>query len=259
MFWDSRARGLEAQALAPIESLEEMRGAARTGRECRGGVPSCAWGASRNTRPCSRGHSAAQAPSRRESARRAIAAFERSLITTDAPFDRYMRGDHAGLERDASPRHGGLRQSRMHPVPQRPDVLGLQVSRAWRVRQSGAWRRRSRCGTAVRVPHADPSQSRLHRAVHAQRSAPGCAHGHRLLPDHQFGERLRAFRRGQRPSMAASSSGSPVGREALDPLIRQLTVIQRIDDVAAFLDSLNGTFDRTIPSRVPSGLRPGGR
>ena len=26
MFWDSRARGLEAQALAPIESLEEMRG-----------------------------------------------------------------------------------------------------------------------------------------------------------------------------------------------------------------------------------------
>src|SRR5207248_965179 len=26
MFWDSRARGLEAQALAPIESLDEMRG-----------------------------------------------------------------------------------------------------------------------------------------------------------------------------------------------------------------------------------------
>ena len=28
MFWDSRTRGLEAQALVPIESLEEMRGGA---------------------------------------------------------------------------------------------------------------------------------------------------------------------------------------------------------------------------------------
>jgi hypothetical protein len=53
--------------------------------------------------------------------------------------------------------------------------------------------------------------------------------------------------------------GSPVDRDQLDPLLRQLSVVQRLDDVAAFLDSLNGTFDRTIPSRVPSGLLPGGQ
>ena len=51
---------------------------------------------------------------------------------------------------------------------------------------------------------------------------------------------------------------SPVARDQVDPLVRQLIVIQRIDDVAEFLDSLNGTFDRTIPSRVPSGLKPAG-
>jgi cytochrome c peroxidase len=32
------------------------------------------------------------------------------------------------------------------------------------------------------------------------------------------------------------------------------------DAIIAFLDALNdGSFDRTIPSRVPSGLDPGGR
>jgi hypothetical protein len=53
--------------------------------------------------------------------------------------------------------------------------------------------------------------------------------------------------------------GSPVPREQIDPLVRQLVVIQRFDDVAEFLESLSGTFDKTIPARVPSGLKPGGK
>jgi hypothetical protein len=32
----------------------------------------------------------------------------------------------------------------------------------------------------------------------------------------------------------------------------------RIDELAEFFYSLKGTFDRTIPTRVPSGLRRAG-
>jgi hypothetical protein len=52
--------------------------------------------------------------------------------------------------------------------------------------------------------------------------------------------------------------GSPVGRDALDPLLRQVSVNSELNDIVAFLGTLNGTFDRAMPSRVPSGLRPGG-
>jgi cytochrome c peroxidase len=53
--------------------------------------------------------------------------------------------------------------------------------------------------------------------------------------------------------------GSPVARDALDPLLRQVSVNSELDDIVAFLGALDGSYDRTIPARVPSGLRPGGR
>lgn len=51
-----------------------------------------------------------------------------------------------------------------------------------------------------------------------------------------------------------------VSREQLDPLLRRLRGVDDDDeDLLAFLDALNdASFDRTIPSRVPSGLRVGG-
>ena len=53
--------------------------------------------------------------------------------------------------------------------------------------------------------------------------------------------------------------GSPVGRDQLDPLLRRVTANNQLNDIVAFLGTLSGTFDRSIPSKVPSGLRPGGR
>ena len=53
--------------------------------------------------------------------------------------------------------------------------------------------------------------------------------------------------------------GSPVGREQLDPLLRDIDVNSQLNDIVAFLGTLNGSFDRSVPSRVPSGLPPGGR
>jgi cytochrome c peroxidase len=53
-----------------------------------------------------------------------------------------------------------------------------------------------------------------------------------------------------------------VSRDQLDPLLLRVNLRGRgrgNDDLLAFLDALNDeTFDRTVPDRVPSGLRPGG-
>ena len=51
-----------------------------------------------------------------------------------------------------------------------------------------------------------------------------------------------------------------VSREQLDPLLRRLRdPDDRAGDLIAFLQSLSDdSFDRTIPTKVPSGLPPGG-
>ena len=182
MFWDSRARGLEAQALIPIESLEEMRGGHGGRRRRRRGRAR----ARARVRALSR---AVPAGIRRADAvtalnlSRAIAAYERSLVTTDTPFDRYMRGDHTAMNAVGDPRHGRVREPRLHAVPQRADVLRLQAARHRRLRQLQARRLRSRRGASLRVPDAEPAQPRLHRAVHAQRPDRGPRQRRRLLQD----------------------------------------------------------------------------
>jgi cytochrome c peroxidase len=51
-----------------------------------------------------------------------------------------------------------------------------------------------------------------------------------------------------------------VAQGDLDPLVRELrNVDRRSSDLVAFLEALgDDAFDRTVPPRVPSGLRPGG-
>jgi cytochrome c peroxidase len=98
MFWDARVTGLEKQILAPLQSREEMRGDV-----------------------CAEAEAIEQAITRvREIAEyrelfsqtfhepqsvavtiahltQAIAAFERSLVMTRTPFDRFLRGDKSAL------------------------------------------------------------------------------------------------------------------------------------------------------------------
>jgi cytochrome c peroxidase len=50
-----------------------------------------------------------------------------------------------------------------------------------------------------------------------------------------------------------------VRRDQLDPLLGQVNVGRGNFDIITFLNALNDDgFDKQIPSRVPSGLRPGG-
>lgn len=87
-FWDGRSRSLEAQALGPILSAEEMNMV--SGRRLIRRL---------NEVPEYRDRfrkAFGQYPTLRGVAR-AIAAFERTLITPDSPFDRYLNGDKGAL------------------------------------------------------------------------------------------------------------------------------------------------------------------
>jgi cytochrome c peroxidase len=90
-FWDGRAENLEAQAGEPITNPVEM-GATWPGVLSRLTVDS-------ELTALSKG--AYGAPIDERVVRSALATYERSLVTPDAPFDRYLRGDPGALGTDA--------------------------------------------------------------------------------------------------------------------------------------------------------------
>jgi cytochrome c peroxidase len=89
LFWDGRATSLEEQALGPIANPIEM------------GADLDAVAAGLAADPTYRAAFAAafgeEAPIDRLTVARALAAFERTLVTPDAPFDRLLAGDVTAL------------------------------------------------------------------------------------------------------------------------------------------------------------------
>lgn len=90
LFWDGRARSLEEQAAGPIMNPIEM------------GMPTAAEAEKRIAAdPSYREEFAhvfgAHQPISMDLIVKAIAAFERTLITPDAPYDRFVRGDTSAL------------------------------------------------------------------------------------------------------------------------------------------------------------------
>lgn len=137
MFWDHRVRGLEAQVLEPIKNAAEMRGSSILEEEA---IP----------RAIQRIEAIGQYVTLFEEAfgpgpidetklSHALAAYLRTLVTRDSPFDRFMRGDDAALtaqqrrgrevfdEADCSGCHNGpmlsdwsLKRLGVAPHPDRP-------------------------------------------------------------------------------------------------------------------------------------------
>ena len=258
MFWDSRTRGLEAQALVPIESLEEMRGGG--GAEGEGVV-----GALARVRRVRRyrdlfreafggGDDAVSAVN----LARAIAAFERSLVSSDAPFDRYLRGDRSAL---SAPEQRGMEAfvehgcTQCHKGPMLSDyqlhVIGVSDNSKLGAYDPGAegrfaFRTPTLRNLAFTAPYMHSGLIKdLGSAVGFYKEVGGGGAGltHFDTPRSINGHLVL---------------GSPVGRAALDPLLRQVSVNSELNEIVAFLNTLNGSFDRSVPARVPSGLRPGG-
>ncbi len=87
LLWDGRSVSLEEQALVPVESPDEMHQDADELVEELAAVP----GYSKQF------EKVFGRPVNRDDIARALAAFERTLVTRNSPFDRYLAGDKNAL------------------------------------------------------------------------------------------------------------------------------------------------------------------
>ena len=248
MFWDVRVRSLELQALEPIKALEEMRGNAYG--EARA-IPAviARLSASAEYRRLFERAFAGRQPVSEQNLARALAAFQRTLVAANTPFDRYMRGDTTAMSPEqvrGMERFQSIGCVNCHSGPMFSDFAGhvLAVPDNPKLPQSDS---------GVNATYAFRTASLRNLSV----TAPYMHNGvFRSLPDVvDFYRRIgggRGRRGGPNPN---------VRPEQIDPLVRQLNMRgggQR--QIVEFLRALNDpSFDRTIPPRVPSGLPVGGK
>jgi cytochrome c peroxidase len=257
MFWDSRVRSLETQALEPIKALEEMRGHAYPETAAVDTVIA-------RIRKVPEYVALFQdafgpgTPVDGPQLGEAIAAFERSLVAMNSPFDRFRAGDFDALtaqqrrgfetfeEVGCDRCHDGAMFSdfdhhaegvREHPLLAQPDA--------------GAGRFRFRTPSLRNVALTAPY---MHNG---------------MLPTLRDVLRFYDQGRSENPNVSDQQDrdrGRDRGRDD-NGLARVSGQFRRVDsmsdgemeDIIAFLNALTDTdFDRTVPARVPSGLAPGG-
>lgn len=243
MFWDLRAKSLENQSLEPIMAFEEMRGHTFSKEEAVDKVLDRLRKNSEYTRLFEKAFNTKNAISK-ENLGKAIAAYERTLVGNNARFDQYMRGNKSILSEN--------------------EIDGLKL-----FIKSGC----AKC-------HNGPMFSDFKTHV------LGVADNDKLLASDDGIDKTYAFRtptlrnlRFTAPYMHSGKlktlqnvlefyedlSGRKIANpnvkpEQLDTLTKQLNVnFKDISAIVDFLNTLNDpNFDKTIPTKVPSGLKVGG-
>jgi len=233
LFWDGRAPSLEAQAVGPLLNPREMAMPSTAAVEARvradaayGPLLVAAFGDGRATI---------------DRVARALAAFERTLVTPDASFDRFLRG--AGDALSAAQRRGmwlfrdlGCRQCHAGPAfagpaegPLRPFLAARSPTARARgldaaVPPGSLWRVPSLRNVALTAPYFhDGSVPTLEEAV-------------RVMAEAQLNALILAP--GEMPPPAvvrwSAAEGRFTGRR------RRVLTAGDIADLVAFLDSLTG-------------------
>ncbi|MEM9297441.1 MAG: cytochrome c peroxidase [Bacteroidota bacterium] len=244
MFWDNRAMSLEEQALLPILSKEEM-----LGNEIHENVIYDTIVGRLSAIPKYR--QSFQQVFGTDSIHvdriaKAIATFERTLVTSNSPFDRYLRGDrtamtpqqingmNAFINVGCAECHGGPMFSdfELHTlgVPDNPKLPETDGG-------FGAYEFRTPTlrNLALTAPY-------MHNGMHTS-----------LIEVMNFYEEISE---GDDQVINEKVSGNDIA-----PLARALDMDEdATDEIIAFINALNDSdFDRAIPVRVPSGLPVGGK
>ena len=253
MFWDLRVRTLEAQALEPIKALDEMRGGTYPEDRALPAVVARLNGNRDYRRMFARAFGGS-APVNDGNLGRALAAFQRTLVASNTPFDRYMRGDTTAMTPDqvrGMDRFQQIGCVNCHTGPMFSDfaahVLAVPDSSKLPEPDSGvnktyAFRTPSLRNLGTTAPY-------MHNGAFA------------TLPDVVDFYRRVSRGGGRRGGGGARGINPQVARDQIDPLARQLNMRGRGEqDLVAFLRALDDPdFDRTVPEHVPSGLPVGGR
>jgi cytochrome c peroxidase len=252
MLWDNRIRSLEAQALEPLKSREEMRGGAYTEASAVDTVVSRL----RANPEYVALFKQAFGPDASIDAQwlgQAIAEFERSLVAMNSPFDRFLAGDADALT---------AQQRRGRQAFDAAGCDGCHRGAMFSDFQLHAEGVREHPGLAE--PDAGTRQYRFRTPTlrNVALTAPYMHNGMLATLD----DVLRFYDNGrsENPNVVADGGGRRGGDAGPARLDRRFV---RVDDmsenemreIVAFLESLSDTgFDRTIPARVPSGLPVGG-
>ncbi|GJM30119.1 MAG: cytochrome-c peroxidase [Cyclobacteriaceae bacterium] len=243
MFWDLRTRSLESQALEPIKALEEMRGAHFSEQEMLDEVVRRLKGIREYQELFEKAFGTGGEISE-ENIGKAIASFERTLVTTNSRFDKYLRGDREAIsisekegfeifKQAGCPNcHNGAMFSDF-----KPHVLGTPANHKLTEPDGGvdstfAFRTPTLRNLRFTAPY-------MHNG-----SLPSLIRVLEFYEDISFGK----------------SQHPMVTKAQFDPLVEELDLkVRDMAPIISFLNTLNDDdFDREIPQRVPSGLPVGG-
>ena len=97
MFWDNRTKSLENQSLGPIATLEEMRGNTYSEALALDSVIARLRNITEYRTLFQAAFGNTTQPVTAVNLGKAIASFERTLITNNSPYDRFQRGDRTAL------------------------------------------------------------------------------------------------------------------------------------------------------------------
>ena len=261
MFWDRRVRSLETQALEPIKALEEMRGTTYPENVAVDSVLARLRGIPEYV-TMFREVFGAGTPIGATQLAAAIAAFERSLVAMDSPFDRFRAGDSTALtaqqirgmdefdDAGCENCHDGLMFSDFDL-----EAEGVPENRLLAQPDTGAGRFRFRTPSLRNVAITAPY---MHNGTLATLED--------VLRHYDNGRSENPNVVNGRGRRGDGNDGDGAGRQN-DGLANLSGQFRRVDDMSnqemadiiAFLGALTDQdFDKTIPARVPSGLPPGG-
>lgn len=243
MFWDERAKSLEKQALEPIKALEEMRGKGFAEDE----ILDVVIERLKNIPEYQKLFDLAfdeKFSITVGNLSKAIAVFERTLVTNKSRFDKYMRGDKDAIhisEKDGFELFKSVGCINCHNGPMfsdfKPHVLGvprnnklLEIDRG--IADTFSFRTPTLRNLRFTAPYMhNGSLTTLKRVLEFYEDI---SNGKERNPD--------------------------VPAEKFDPFVRELKLsVKEMSLIISFLNTLNDEdFDKEIPNSVPSGLPVGG-
>lgn len=259
MFWDRRVRGLEAQALVPLTIREEMRGDAYAEEVAVDSVVARL----RAIPEYVALFREVYGPDTRIEADHvasALVAFERSLVTRNSPYDRFLAGEEDALtpqQRRGLEEFDNADCTNCHDGPMLSDfdlvAEGVAENPLLAEPDVGDGRFRFRTPTLRNVALTAPY---MHNGMLET-----------LEDVLEFYDRGRSEnpnvvdRRRRRRGDDDDVSGTQIARGRLSGQFRGVDNMseREMADIVAFLEALTDPdFDRTVPESVPSGLPPGG-
>lgn len=240
MFFDNRTHSLELQSLEPIKTLEEMRGTAIAAASILDSVVLRLKAIPEYVQLFSDAFQTTDAVNIQNMGK-AIASFERSIVSNHSPFDEYMRGNKSAMTSAQIQGMNAFAASgcvKCHSGPMFSDyslhVLSVPDNPKLPTDAGAngiyAFRTPSLRNLSLTGPY-------MHSGVFTSLDAV-------LNFYDQIGE--------------GHSQNAHVGNNQLDGNLQRINR-NDVNNIIQFLSALNdASFDKTIPATVPSSLHPGG-